>query len=157
MKNCSINCAIGLCVSSWCHVFDKVLVLFFWYCPMFNDVFCTALLVTSSDGLLVIRPHGTSLCRSVCLSVYLCAKIAKPIKMFSTHTHTTILQPLTMSSSAYLWVWSPLLHTPYTSSPSHYHPFTTLHCRRDNPPSSLVSWQELTICVISWVLRQAHL
>ena len=30
-----------------------------------------------------------------------------------------------MSSSAYLWVWSPLLHTPYTSSPNHYHPFAT--------------------------------
>ena len=27
------------------------------------------------------------------------------------------VQPLTVSSSAYLWVWSPLLHTPYTSSP----------------------------------------
>ena len=30
-----------------------------------------------------------------------------------------------MSSSAYLWVLSPLLHTPYTSSPNHYHPFAT--------------------------------
>jgi len=34
-------------------------------------------------------------------------------------------QPPTMSSSAYLWVWSPLLHTIYTSSPNHYHPFAT--------------------------------
>ena len=33
-------------------------------------------------------------------------------------------QLLTMSSSAYLWVWSPLLHTPYTS-PNHCHPFAT--------------------------------
>ena len=30
-----------------------------------------------------------------------------------------------MSSLAYLWVWSPLLHTPYTSSSSHYHHFAT--------------------------------
>ena len=54
----------------------------------------------------------------------------------STTNHSIILaqsmyignlsaQPLTMSSSAYLWVWSPLLHTPYTSSPNHYHPFAT--------------------------------
>jgi len=34
-------------------------------------------------------------------------------------------QPLTMASSAYLWVWSPLLHIPYTSSPNHYHPYAT--------------------------------
>ena len=34
-------------------------------------------------------------------------------------------QPLTMSSLAYLWVCSPLLHTPYTSSPNHYPPFAT--------------------------------
>ena len=34
-------------------------------------------------------------------------------------------QPLIMSSLAYLWVWSPLLHTPYTSSPNHHHPSAT--------------------------------
>jgi len=28
-----------------------------------------------------------------------------------------------MSSLAYLWFWSPPLHTPYISSPSHYPPF----------------------------------
>ena len=30
-----------------------------------------------------------------------------------------------MSPLAYLWVWSPLLHTLCTSSPNHYHPFAT--------------------------------
>ena len=57
-------------------------------------------------------------------------------------------QPLTMSSSAYLWVWSPLLHTPYTFSPSHYHPFAT-HVRHGPPtddtsrPSKLFMY---TVC-----------